>query len=306
MLGPSTVLMMDDDKATKVEEGIAGLDPAKKEVKKTRSRMSFASMKYDRGSKGYLTDVEQKVRVYDKDGDGQIDVNEVFTIVEDVMKERNQKSMLKKFLIGSGALFILVLAANAGLMVAVLRLTREVESDGSGHLVNSKTGQTVITLAEASDLTATVDPDYLARITRRLLGGETNEDRRILESGSELVGTLPSSAVANAYTNFRTHATPIVLNVDYGLITYTELVAAAGIGLERMPDGTAIFTGFHAEDHPTPTYNVECKEDENTCVVYQKGDILSRLIEGEVSGCLGGGPGLLIGASVFVAFFLTA
>jgi hypothetical protein len=60
------------------------------------NRGSVASRAFDRGDKGFLDEDEALVRKYDKNGDGVIDINEVYAIISDVRAERAKKIQYKK------------------------------------------------------------------------------------------------------------------------------------------------------------------------------------------------------------------
>jgi hypothetical protein len=82
-------------------------------------RLSVASKKFDVGNKGYLDSDERIMRTYDKNNDGNLDLAELKMIVQDLRKEKREKSNFKKLSLGSSAALVFVLVANFGLIWAV-------------------------------------------------------------------------------------------------------------------------------------------------------------------------------------------
>ena len=85
----------------------------------TEGGMSTASKRFDVGNKGYLDADERIIRNYDRNNDGDLDLSELKHIIQDLRKEKVQKSTFKKLSLGSSALLVFVLLANFGLIWAV-------------------------------------------------------------------------------------------------------------------------------------------------------------------------------------------
>ena len=96
---------------------LAPLAPSKLTRKQSRDvyhetrnkRLSVASAAVDRGDKGYLDDLEKTIRTYDKNGDGNYDVEEVFEIVKDLEDQRHKRYCLKKTLMAFVAVALVLL-----------------------------------------------------------------------------------------------------------------------------------------------------------------------------------------------------
>ncbi|CAB9515860.1 expressed unknown protein [Seminavis robusta] len=132
-------------------------------------RLSVRSSKFDRGNKGFLDDEEQLLVKYDANGDGKIDAAELFSIAEDLHKEKQKKKGLKKGLGLSLVAIMLLLTMSFGLVWAVVALTKEVAVDSHGHLVDSHTGNVVETRPEASLIHLKADSGVARRFLMRKL-----------------------------------------------------------------------------------------------------------------------------------------
>lgn len=235
-------------------------------------RRSVATRAFDRGNKGYLDENEKLMRKYDEDGDGKMDISEVFKIVEDVRKETARGVKYKRYFFWSMFLTVVVLAGNFALTWAVVITTRQTETK-NGAIVDPSTGAILATRSRGSHVTATVDNEYVNRKRRRILGWETEDDRRFLQNGEyPRVATVLREQVKAALGPFQEDGTPISVTVKVGGVTYTRLVSGSGFENAEMPDGKLLLTGLAAVDIPVPSYNVECASDSLTCDVYQVED----------------------------------
>lgn len=161
-------------------------------------KLSAASMKLDRGQKGYLDDFEQTVRKYDKDGDGVFSTEEVFNIVEDMEKQRSKKRVLKRSLFLSITISVVLLMTVFGLMVATVSLTRKVTVDESSDaLVSDKTGRTLVTRTEGTHFIFELEDD------NKDVDG--NEEARVLATTDEefdnRVGSVNKNTFETEWTN---------------------------------------------------------------------------------------------------------
>ena len=108
-------------------------------------RMSVASRAFDRGNKGYLDKDERRVRSYDLDGDGKLDIDDVFRVVADARQAESRRNLFRWLLTAAVAFAVLNICAVFGLTFVVVSLTREVAADpNTNHLLNARNGQPLV------------------------------------------------------------------------------------------------------------------------------------------------------------------
>jgi hypothetical protein len=211
----------------------------------TSGGQSFATRAYDRGKKGYLDDDEKLVRKYDANGDGQIDVSEVFKIVEDVREEKAQKVKYKKFMIWAVLFSFVVLAANFALTWAVVISAQQAQT-ANDNLVDSSTGNIVATRSRGSHIVSPLRGNSPTTIIAtavksfadahiRILSPYTDLDaaekliqaKLAVQSGAALVFTSPATEITKgnvcAHSSFTGLPGP---DLDYVL----ESGASASLG----------------------------------------------------------------------------
>ena len=82
---------------------------------------------------------------YDKDKDGSFSIDEVAVIVSDVQKERRAKKNYKKMSCLLVAIVLFVLGGNAGLTVAVVYLTQQIDTNSESGVASTPSGKIVKT-----------------------------------------------------------------------------------------------------------------------------------------------------------------
>ena len=138
----------------------------------TARQLSAVSEQYDRMGKGYLDNVEQKMRSLDTAGEGHLSNEAVYNLIRDSQK----KMVTQRWLLLGLAGFAAVLAmANMGTALVAARLTKETEVAPSGDLVSKDTHERLGTTSKSLsfDLGSTQDMTGDASKRRRLglLGG---------------------------------------------------------------------------------------------------------------------------------------
>jgi len=103
-------------------------------------KLSNISKVYDLDGDGILDAIEQAMRNADKDGDGQLDMDEVHRIVQDQLKAKNDVTLYKKV---AGALLCLVVIlsiSNFGTSWATAILSKEIAADSETGTLQSSNG----------------------------------------------------------------------------------------------------------------------------------------------------------------------
>ena len=170
--------------------------PVKGKRDKSPKRLSARSSAIDRGSKGYLDPVEQKVREYDSDDDGQYSTDEVFKIVEDLKTEERKKNNLKKWLLFAILVGFILLISVFGLMWATIVLTRQVVVEGDA-LVDAHSKHVIATNSKGVNL--------------MLNPADTEAERRLqVSDGANLIGRYLKSAFLTAWATADGSATKVL------------------------------------------------------------------------------------------------
>ncbi|CAB9511857.1 expressed unknown protein [Seminavis robusta] len=263
-----------------------------------RKRLSVRSSKFDRGNKGFLDDEEQLLVKYDINGDGKIDAQELFRIVADLNKAHGKKKNLKKGLGLSLVALVLLLTMSFGLVWAVVALTKEVAVDSHGHLVDSHTGEVVVTRPEASLIHINVD-EVVARgiLTRKLqdsVGGASDKSNQLDGEGREYLGTAPKSGVHRAYRRFQEnseHCNAVVTlygveytrPLDLGRVSKreedTDRRKLGGGGSGGRSPKRILYQGIYMKSNPDQEFQMDCDDEEDDCSVFSVGLFSGRRLD---------------------------
>ena len=230
------------------------------------NRRSFATRAFDRGDKGFLDEDEALVRKYDKNGDGIIDINEVYAIIRDVRAERAKKIQYKRYLWVTLVVATVMLASIFGLTWTTAILARETKTSSNGELVSSSTGDIVATHARGVSVTATANEEFLRRARRHLTGMETDEVGRKLQTEDPVFATIPQAEVRAAYTAFVVDGTPISVSITVADMKMTELLTDSGVAYTKQ-NGVTEYTGFYRAVVPVVFVTITCIDDATECEI---------------------------------------
>lgn len=129
-----------------MEEGIAdeaaihNADAASK-----NSRLSMVSRMYDFDGDGQLDEAELAMRNMDKSGKGFLTNEKVFGLMQQHMQQQKQLFKFKKIMISLAALVFLLTLANLGTSFAAAYLAKDTTVNNKGALVNSNSKEKVST-----------------------------------------------------------------------------------------------------------------------------------------------------------------
>lgn len=265
------------------------------------TRLSVASQAYDRGNKGFLDPTEQRVRAYDKDGDGKIGIDDVFEIVQDVRKAESAKHSYRRLLFLALAVSIVLLASSFGLTWVAVVLSRDISTSQGNELVVSSTGQVVRTNSRGNLLILEPDPNFVTRYRRNMLGLITEDledesgrnDDRELSSGTTLtkLGTGSSSDVMNAYNEYAVDQRPINVQFQVNGVTHTRALNPQAAQKHESSNGDVVFSNIHVQGRSTK-YQVQCLNGSPSCDIFEEGtgrmlgndDCFSPLVVADVEG----------------------
>ena len=85
---------------------------------KRKARLSHVSSNYDVGNKGFLDSTEKVLRSYDANNDGNIDMQELKTMIRDLKSHKKDKTVFKKVAYIAIAAVGVLLVGNFGLVWA--------------------------------------------------------------------------------------------------------------------------------------------------------------------------------------------
>lgn len=256
------------------------------EMAKKRARLSFASRAFDRGDKGYLDDIEQVVRDYDKDGDGKFSVEEVFSMASDIIDSRRKEEKLQKWILGGTLAFVLLLASVLGMTWTTVALSRKVTTDEStNNLVSDKTGHVlgVHPNGDWSVIDESGEPDENDPEAKLFIGTMAwNNDC------DDVVGDC-YPGICQLWTDIEKDSIPVKISVfetddNNERIEYVLEVDTKVIHRRVHENKSVIFENVRVPDPDIPdqiwSYHIECvglQDDDaclekGTCVVYVDGD----------------------------------
>jgi hypothetical protein len=132
------------------------------------STMSKASVRFDIGNKGYLTDAERAARDLDTADLGQLTNEKVVMIVEETMRLREAHSSLlesmgamKKVMLGMMFLIVVLTLCNLGTSFVAVHLAKEMEIGEGGYLRSTKDGTAIHTVGDGQVFDVTLQTDLL-------------------------------------------------------------------------------------------------------------------------------------------------
>ena len=139
------------------------------------------------------SEIVQALKQYDTDENGKIDPSELAAILQDVVKERKSKQSLKWLLMGSTFALVILLLSVFSMTLAVVNLTREIDTDDSSNqLVSTEMGEMLSTRSMGGGGTL---------LELNMVGSDDNTSlRRALQSTeSSCVGQLSRTSVEEAW-----------------------------------------------------------------------------------------------------------
>ena len=124
---------------------------------------------------------------------GHLSNEKVYQIMVEQMKLQQEVFSLKRLsLDGVPRRDIFLAATTLGSNFAAATLAKDTDVKNGKNLAVKTDSSLVGSKSRRSHLVATVDMAYVRRLHRRMLGFETEDDRRVLQQeGSELVATVP-------------------------------------------------------------------------------------------------------------------
>lgn len=103
-----------------------------------KNRLTATSAVYDLDGDGVLDQVERAMMERDTDGDGRLDHSEVYKIVQDQLRSREDARMYRRVIIGLACLVAFLAASNFGTSWATAVLSKEVNADSASGTIQSK------------------------------------------------------------------------------------------------------------------------------------------------------------------------
>ena len=79
-------------------------------------KMSEVSKRFDEGNKGYLDEAEKRLRKYDANNDGELDLTEMKAIVSDLLKREKKEEQWRSYIKLAGLFLLFSLISNLGMI----------------------------------------------------------------------------------------------------------------------------------------------------------------------------------------------
>mmetsp|Transcript_44572 Transcript_44572/g.82670 ORF Transcript_44572/g.82670 Transcript_44572/m.82670 type:complete len:528 (-) Transcript_44572:291-1874(-) len=154
----------------------------------SKKGLSVVSKKYDLGNKGYLDENEKILRQYDTDNNGELDLREVYKIVENVRRQqaelnhdRKKIHNLKVIIIALVCFTLVLTLAMLGVSFAAAKLAKDTTANArTSSLEVRATGEPLSTVGAASASTMKLPPPPDAPVA-----GEGRRRRSLVEGDEE-------------------------------------------------------------------------------------------------------------------------
>jgi hypothetical protein len=259
---------VDHSPESMLEEGKLGGMGMHKRPTQTNRALSSTSQMYDIDGDGKLDEAEQAMRDMDIENRGRLSNKKVYKVMVDQMKLQQEVFSLKRMSLVLVMVVALLSVATLGTSFAAATLAKDT-SISNGDLVGKADGTLVATQSRGSPIYATVDALYLERRRRRMLGVETVDDRRFLQT--KVTDGVKYSCVSepvftSAIDAWRKDATPITVSstIDGTMLT-EKLSADCGLATSSDNRGGIWYRGLHSLCDKA-SYNVYCpvQSPENT------------------------------------------
>uniref|UniRef100_A0A7R9VQS0 EF-hand domain-containing protein n=1 Tax=Pseudictyota dubia TaxID=2749911 RepID=A0A7R9VQS0_9STRA len=140
--------------------------------------LSVVAKHYDIGNKGYLDEHEKVLRKYDLDGNGHLDIREVYKVVEEVRRQqttlnedRRKIHNLKAVIIGLVVFTLILTLAMLGVSFAAATLAKDTTANAkTGSLQVKSTGESMSTIGATKS--TNVNLGSTEPSAERMLAGE--------------------------------------------------------------------------------------------------------------------------------------
>ena len=80
------------------------------------NNMSEASKKFDEGNKGYLDEAEKRLRKYDANNDGKLDLTEMKAVMSALLKREKKEGQWRSYIKLAGFLLVFSFIGNFGMI----------------------------------------------------------------------------------------------------------------------------------------------------------------------------------------------
>lgn len=188
---------------------------------------------------------EAQLKSLDKNGDGEIDINELFSFIEDVSKMERQRQLLKWAAIITGCFALLTIAAVVGLVYAVVVLTKDTTVQPSGIMTAKDSAATSVATAQITSI------DDINTIYNKSLAELSKLSFIVIPNanGGSIIHVAQIDLVANTSATVTTDAGMKYLIDASGI---HEIVAngTGGISSRRLFSDHEGVLGFDDQIHP--------------------------------------------------------
>ena len=199
---------------------------------------------------------ETEMRRMDPNGDGIIDEKEACAIARSTAELRASKSKYQKGLIATIALLVLSWIGNAGLMVAVVNLSKDVKVEGDSALKTME-GNSISTVSQKNVYEVTL----LSNSSRRQLNEEHSFNGTT--SSSSVVAEVTCSTVLEAILSIEMGNDGSLVKIDLGDGKFFEPRASAAY--YQLHDDSFGIEQIYLDEQRDVSYDVTCEISKDDC-----------------------------------------
>lgn len=159
--------------------------------------------KFDLDGNGTLDKVELAMMRYDADGDGNLGLQEVYDIVEDHLKDKNNIGALRKVIVGLTCFVVILALSNLGTSIASAVLLKDMAADTTTSELKLMNSEVMGTQSSAETFEA-AEMDVDTRRSRRAMVVESltlnpfgeHAHRRLAKKGDKCKGKQCDSDIS--------------------------------------------------------------------------------------------------------------
>ena len=216
-----------------------------------------AALSIDRAASNLTPAQEKEMRRMDPNGDGIIDKKEARAIARSTAGLRASKSRYRKGLIATVALLVLSWIGNAGLMVAVVNLSKDVKVEGDSAL-KTMDGNSISTVSQKNVYEVTL----LSNSSHRQLHEERSNVNGT-DYTSSVVADVTCSTVLEAISSIEKGNDGSLVKMAVGDGKFWEPRASAAF--YQLHDGSFGIEQIYLDNQRDVTYDVTCEISKADC-----------------------------------------
>jgi len=210
-----------------------------------------------------------RLRALDKDGNGEIDLDEICGAIDQMVDQEKQNRLLKKLAMIFGILTLLSIAAIVGLTYAVVALSKDVQ-DSNNVLVSKDSGLPMSTsqyqtASSFSALLANPTAENLSKVHTLVTPGSGDANYTVNSVNAATV--MKDGSVVFSFANGESGIYKRDDNGGFTVALSQPVAAAAAAGRRKLQDSSSNNADPNAQAGQKANYNspVSCAQNVGIC-----------------------------------------